>query len=66
MKSPIDIAMRNFRAQPILCASTKQVRGLELLARHRLDFRDPNVMLAADIHAMEMASLADKDQMGAS
>lgn len=64
MKSPIDIAMRNFRAQPILCASTKQVRGLELLARHRLDFSDPNVMLAADIHAMEMASLLAKHYKG--
>ena len=55
MTDAIQIAKRNFRAQPIICARTKAVKGLELLSRNRLDFSDQQSMLMADVEAIKAA-----------
>ncbi|MGP3505463.1 EAL domain protein [Paracidovorax citrulli] len=55
MTDAIQLAKRNFRAQPILCARTKVITGLELLNRNRLDFGDAESMLAADVEAIKAA-----------
>lgn len=55
MTDALHMAQCRFRAQPILCARTKAVKGLELLSRRRLDFNDPQGMLMADVEAIKAA-----------
>lgn len=54
---PISLVAKRFRAQPIVCAKTMKVTGLELLRRGAINLDDAEEMLAVDIDAMENASI---------
>ena len=56
MSDVIQFAKTNFRAQPIICARTQEMKGIELLARHRLDFNNAQQMLQSDVEAIKVAS----------
>ena len=52
----VQFAKVNFRAQPIICAHTQSMKGIELLNRHKLDFNNPQKMLMLDVEAIKVAS----------
>jgi len=54
---PIGLVARQFRAQPIVCATTMKVTGLELLRRGAFNCHDPEEMLRIDVDALENASI---------
>ena len=57
MKEIVKYARTNFSVQPIICAQTQNMKGIELLSRSRLDFGNHLKMLQLDVEAIKTASM---------
>lgn len=56
--NPLKIIRQKFRAQPIICAQTKDITAMEMLYKKNMPYRDSGEMLLIDKLAIEAASMA--------